>query len=102
MAVLLAACAASGGLARADDKSDPTGTWKWVVHKDGKDRVATITLKLEGDRLTGSTKGRPGEEMKVEEGTFKDGEVSFIMVGKNPRTVKSLSSWWARTQMGRR
>jgi hypothetical protein len=82
VAALVMACAGPAVLARADDKGDPTGTWKWVVHRGGQDREATVQLKLEGDRLTGSMRGRDGQEIKVEEGTYKNGEVSFSVPEK--------------------
>jgi hypothetical protein len=81
-AVLVVACAGTAGLARAADKGDPTGTWKWVVHHGGQERELTVKLKLEGERLTGSMPGRDGQETKVEEGTYKNGEVSFAVPGK--------------------
>lgn len=37
----------------------------------------TLKLKLEGDKLTGAMVGRNGQETAIEDGTFKDGEVSF-------------------------
>lgn len=59
---------------------DPTGTWKWTAPA-GKDktREQTLTLKLEGDKLTGSVPGREGKEIAIENGSFKDGEVSFTV-----------------------
>jgi hypothetical protein len=62
---------------KADVKGDPTGTWKWEVDMGGQKREMSLTLKLEGDKLTGSMPGRNNTETKIEEGTFKDGEVSF-------------------------
>jgi uncharacterized protein (TIGR03067 family) len=64
------------------DKADPSGTWKWTVDHGGQKREVAVRLTLEGDRLTGSMKSHPGQEMKVEDGTFKDGEVSFKVPGK--------------------
>lgn len=81
--VALVAMAGLVGPARADEKGDPTGTWAWTVVRDGKKLEARVTLRLEGDRLTGFMKGRNGI-MKVEEGTYKDGEVVFQIPGKNP------------------
>ncbi len=69
--------AGSLGMARADDKPDPTGTWKWTVNIQGQEREMTLKLKLEGDKLTGAMVGRNGQETAIEDGTFKDGEVSF-------------------------
>jgi len=52
--------------ARAEDKKvDPTGTYVWVVpaRNGGPDRTNTLTLKLEGDKLTGklTSPGRDGQ-----------------------------------------
>ncbi len=62
---------------QAADKQDPTGTWKWSVTFNDQSRDVTLKLKLEGDKLTGTMPGRNNEETKIENGTFKDGEVSF-------------------------
>ncbi|MFT3878306.1 MAG: hypothetical protein QM703_01440 [Gemmatales bacterium] len=70
---------------QADDKNDPTGTWKWTPaaggggggKKGGAPREVTLKLKLDGDKLTGSMPGRGDTETKIEDGTFKNGEVTF-------------------------
>ena len=68
------------GVARADDKkNDPTGTWKYEAEFNGQKRPVTIKLKLEGDKLTGSVPGRNNTETKIEDGKFKDGDVSFTV-----------------------
>jgi hypothetical protein len=77
VAAVVLAVAGSAGAARAADKPDPTGTWKWTVTFNDQKREMTIKLKLEGDKLTGAYVGRDGKETPIEEGTFKDGEVSF-------------------------
>jgi hypothetical protein len=69
--------AGSLNAARADDKANPTGTWKWTVSIQGQDREMTLKLKLEGDKLTGAMVGRNNQETAIEDGQFKDGEVSF-------------------------
>jgi hypothetical protein len=56
---------------------DPTGTWKWSVEFGGQQREQTLKLKLEGDKLTGAMLGRNDMETKIEEATFKNGELSF-------------------------
>jgi hypothetical protein len=60
-------------------KGDPTGTWKWETEFNGQKRTSTLTLKLDGDKLTGEMPGRQGAATKIEEGTFKDGEISFTV-----------------------
>jgi hypothetical protein len=70
---------AFSGVARAaDEKPNPAGKWKWsVTTKDGQTRDTTLTLKLDGGKLTGTITGRNNQETAIEEGAFKDGEVSF-------------------------
>jgi hypothetical protein len=65
-------------LARADDKPNPNGTWKWTVTRNGQEREIILKLKLEGDKLTG-TLVRNNQETNIEDGTYKDGELSFKM-----------------------
>src|SRR5688500_2042084 len=80
VAALVVGLAGLSGMTRADDKkNDPTGTWKWTVERGGQKRVQTLKLKLDGDKLTGSMPGRDNTETKIEDGKFKDGEVSFSM-----------------------
>ncbi len=56
---------------------NPTGTWKWTASFGGQEREQTLTLKLEGDKLTGSMPGRDGAPTQISDGTFKDDKVSF-------------------------
>jgi hypothetical protein len=65
------------GAARADDKPNPTGTWKWTVEINGQTQDRTVKLKLDGDKLTGSYLGRDNKETPIEDATYKDGEVAF-------------------------
>ncbi len=76
-AVLVVVLAGLVGAARADDKANPTGTWKWKVGRQGQEREVTLKLKLDGDKLTGAMVGRNDQETPIEEATYKDGEVSF-------------------------
>ena len=65
------------GLAHAADKPDPTGTWKWSSTFNDQTRVVTLKFKLDGDTLTGAMLGRDNQETKIDDATFKDGEVAF-------------------------
>jgi hypothetical protein len=69
--------AALVGAARADDKADPTGTWKWKVTINGQERERTLKLKLDGDKLTGTMLGRNNQETPIEDATCKGGDISF-------------------------
>jgi hypothetical protein len=62
--------------ARAADKPNPTGTWKWSVTFNNQTRDLTLKLKLEGDKLTGAMV-RGDQETAIEDATFKDGEIAF-------------------------
>jgi hypothetical protein len=79
------------GMAQADDKLNPTGTWKWTVNRNGQDREMTLKLKLDGDKLTGAMVGQNNQETAIEDAQFKDGEVSFKVTRErdgNKFTVK--------------
>jgi hypothetical protein len=67
---------AVAGMARAEDKSNPTGTWKYTAEVNGQSIEVTIKLKLEGDKLTGTVSVRD-METKIEDSKYQDGEVSF-------------------------
>jgi hypothetical protein len=90
VAAVVAACVGAADPARADDKGDLTGTWEWIVHRGGKAGVAAVELKQEGDRITGVMHGRDGKDMKVKNGTFKDGQVSFEVPAVNPDGSKMV------------
>jgi hypothetical protein len=77
-AAVIVAMASFAAPARADDKPNPTGTWKWTVTGgNGQTRDVVLKLKLDGEKLTGAISGRMNKDMDVDEPTFKDGEVSF-------------------------
>jgi hypothetical protein len=65
------------GVAQAEEKANPTGTWKWTIQMGDQSREMTLKLKLDGDKLTGSMPGRDGAETAISDGKFKDGELSF-------------------------
>jgi hypothetical protein len=77
VAVLVVSFAVLTGTARAVDKPDPTGTWKWTVNFNGQDREFTLKLKLDSGKLTGALTGPNGQATKIQNGAFKKGTVSF-------------------------
>ena len=73
-------CLATLSLAAvATAADDPTGTWKYSIERGGQTREVTVTLKLEGDKLTGHVPGRDNTVTVIENGTYKDGEMSFTV-----------------------
>jgi hypothetical protein len=77
VAAIVLAFAAPIGMARAEDKPNPAGTWKWSVERNGQKRETTLKLKLDKDKLTGAVAGMDGKDTDIEDATYKDGEVSF-------------------------
>lgn len=68
------------GLAGAATAAEnPTGTWKWTAPGKNQSREMSVTLKLDGDKLTGSVPGRDGKEIAIEAASFKDDEVAFAV-----------------------
>jgi hypothetical protein len=64
---------------RAEDKADPTGTWKWsFTGQNGQTFETTAKLKAEGDKLTGTVSGR-NRETEIENGKIKGDEISFAV-----------------------
>lgn len=65
----------------AETAVDPTGKWTWVTEgRDGASRTNAITLKLEGEKLTGTILGRRQQgpaETPIEEAKIKGDEVTF-------------------------
>ena len=80
IAALVLALVGIAYLAQAADNPNPTGTWKWTVQMRGQSREMTLKLKLEGEALTGAMLGRNGQETPIQDGTYKDGDVSFKVV----------------------
>jgi hypothetical protein len=79
-ALCIALCLTTLGLAgTALGADDPSGVWKWTVERGGQKRDASLTLKLEGDKLTGHMPGRNNVVTPIEDGKFKDGEISFAV-----------------------
>ncbi|MHB8973225.1 MAG: hypothetical protein ACYC3X_26665 [Pirellulaceae bacterium] len=79
-AVLLVTFLGVIGRAQAEDKPNPTGTWKWEVKYNDQTREMTLKLKLEGEKLTGAIVVRDGQETAIQDAKFADGTVSFAVV----------------------
>ena len=95
---------AVAGMARADDKSNPTGTWKYTADVNGQSIEVTIKLKLEGDKLTGSVSVLD-TETKIEDAKYKDGEASFTVnrdMDGNKFTLKYKGKFKGDTFKGKR
>src|SRR5919109_646947 len=95
---------AVAGMAGAEDKPNPTGTWKYTAEINGQSIDVTIKLKLEGDKLTGAVSVLDMES-KIEDGKYKDGEVSFKVnreMNGNKFTIKYKGTIKGDTFKGKR
>ena len=92
------------GLAKAEDKPNPNGTWKYTAEVGGQSLEVTIKLKLEGDKLTGTVSVNDTES-KIEDSKYQDGEVSFKVNGEvndNKFTIKYQGKIQGDTFKGQR
>ena len=103
MATLICVLAVAG-MARAEDKPNPTGTWKYTAEVNGQSIEVTIKLKLEGEKLTG-TVSVLDMESKIEDSKYRDGEVSFKVnreMNGNKFTIKYKGKIKGDTFKGKR
>src|SRR5262245_10710478 len=72
------------GLASARDdkdakgaKADPVGTWKCEYEIGEMKRTSTLTIKKDGDKLSGTMVFQDKMESKLKDVKIKDGELTF-------------------------
>jgi hypothetical protein len=84
MKVILSAALILGlcGLARAEDKADPVGTWKCEYTIGDMKRTAELTVKKDGDKLVGTMSWPDQKDEKLKDMKFKDGKLTFSAVRK--------------------
>jgi hypothetical protein len=77
---------------RAADQVDPTGTWKWsFTRQNGQTSDSSITIKRDGDKLSGKYIGGRGNEADAEELTLKGDELSFRITGEREGTAYKVN-----------
>jgi hypothetical protein len=92
------------GSANAEDKANPTGTWKYTADINGQQTEVTIKLKQDGEKLTGTVTVADAE-LKIEDGKFKDGDLSFKLIREfngNQVTIKYKGTLKGDTFKGKR
>jgi hypothetical protein len=66
--------------ATAHAAADPNGTWKWKrPGQNGQEFEMAVTLKGEGEKLTGTIALPMGDTVEIKDGTFKNDEVNFTV-----------------------
>jgi hypothetical protein len=80
MTLALGACGLAGA---ADDKvADPVGTWNCEYEIGGQQRTATLEIKKDGDKLTGTMSWANQKDEKLKDLKFKEGKLTFSAVRK--------------------
>jgi hypothetical protein len=87
VAFVVLACVAATARAAAD----PNGTWNWkFTTQNGQEVELSLTLKAEGEKLTGSLTLPMGDKIDISQGSFKDDEVKFeTSFERNGNTIKT-------------
>ena len=65
------------GLAGAQEKADPVGTWKCEYQIGEQKRTSTLTIKMDGDKLAGTMSWPDQKETNLKDVKLKDGELTF-------------------------
>jgi len=70
------------GLASAQDKAEPVGTWKCEYKIGDQQRTSTLTIKKEGDKLVGTMDWPDQKDEKLKNVQLKEGKLTFSAVRK--------------------
>ena len=73
-ALVLGFCGLTGA---RDEKADPVGTWKCEYEIGGQKRESTLTIKKDGDKLSGTMSWPDQKEAKLKDVKLKDWELTF-------------------------
>lgn len=65
------------GIAVASNQSDPVGTWKCEYSIGDQKRTSTLTIKKDGDNLTGAMSWPDQKDTPLKDLKLKDGELTF-------------------------
>ena len=81
---------APAATATAAATADPSGDWEAVADANGQPFPFFLALKIEGEKVTGSSSSQLGEGT-IKEGTWKDGKLSFQIEGTNGTIAMSAT-----------
>ena len=68
------------GFAKAEDKAEPVGTWKCKYEIGDQKRESTLTIKKDGDKLSGTMVFQDKQEATLKDVKIKDNELTFSAV----------------------
>ena len=80
MSLVLGVCGPAD--AAADKAADPDGTWKCEYEIGGQQRTSTLTIKKDGDKLTGTMSWPDQKEEDLKDVKLKDDTLTFSAVRK--------------------
>jgi hypothetical protein len=72
-ALVLVVC----GLAFAASQADPVGTWKCEYNIGDQKRTSTLTIKKDGDKITGTMSWPDQKDTNLQDLKLKEGELTF-------------------------
>lgn len=75
--VLVALALVICGLAGAQSKADPVGTWKCEYSIGDQKRTSTLVVKRDGDKLTGTMSWPDQKEAPLNDLKLNNGELTF-------------------------
>ncbi len=78
-ALILGLCGLAGA---RDDKADPVGTWKCEYEIGDMKRTAELTIKKDGDKITGTMSWPDQKDQKLKDVNLKDGTLTYSAVRK--------------------
>jgi len=58
------------------------GEWEAVADANGQPFPFSLTLKIDGEKVTGGSSSQLGDSV-ISSGTWKDGQLNFVMEGQN-------------------
>ena len=85
-----AAAAAAPAPATAASNFNPTGDWEAVADANGQPFPFLLSLKIDGEKVTGGSSSQLGEGT-IKEGSWKDGKLAFTIEGTNGPITMSAS-----------
>jgi hypothetical protein len=92
---VLVATFTEGGKSRSIDfrkaaAEDISGEWEAVADANGQAFPFTLTLKVDGEKVTGSSNSQLGTA-NISTGTWKDGKLSIVLEGGNGNIAMAAS-----------
>jgi hypothetical protein len=79
------------------EQGSPAGVWKWTTNFGDQPVEYQLTLKLEGNRLSGTYLRGGGTETPITDAAYRDGTVTFTVV-RDRKGEKVVSVYHARVQ----